>query len=349
MSARPPWWLWCALLLVACASVLGIRSSNARPFEHRAHVTRGVACTSCHARVARSGADAAPDLPDERSCRSCHAQPHDPRPCSGCHGRPEDRRHAAMAKEHLAFSHRDHAATAAGSCTRCHGSVLSQDAPLTPPMATCLRCHEHRQQWAARACTPCHRNLEDEQVRPSSHLPHGESFLGRHGLAAAGARDLCGSCHAESECAGCHGVSTPGLPSTLRFDQPQRPDMHPAGFAARHALEAGVDPALCASCHREPSFCRDCHARRGLLEVTTARGSPHPADWTSTDPARNRHGEEARRNPVSCASCHGGEGEALCVGCHRVGGPGGSPHPAGFSSSKPPSERPCRLCHAEGP
>jgi len=37
---------------------------------------------------------------------------------------------------------------------------------------------------------------------------------------------------------------------------------------------------------------------------------------------------------MSCAGCHGGAGEQLCVGCHKVGGPGGNPHGAGFASHK---------------
>jgi hypothetical protein len=338
-----------SLALVACAGLLGIRNGTQRPFEHHAHVNRGIACTTCHTRVTSSRAEAELDIPGSARCISCHAQPHDTRTCSGCHGRPEDRRRVQMAKQHLTFSHAEHEGVARGNCTRCHSRVLDQDGPLTPPMAACLSCHEHREQWAQRKCLPCHENLEDEQVRPSSHLLHGDDFLARHGAAAAGSRELCGSCHQESECAQCHGLNVAALPSTLRFDQPGRPDMHAEGFFARHSLEAHVDPALCTSCHREQSFCRDCHSERGLLTVSPSHGSPHPADWVSVSAGGNLHGREARRDPVSCASCHGGAGEALCVGCHVVGGPGGNPHPPGFSSGKPISERPCRLCHAEAP
>jgi hypothetical protein len=214
-------------------------------------------------------------------------------------------------------------------------------------MATCLSCHEHRAQWASRSCTPCHADLRDEHERPASHVVHGADFLTRHGLAAASSRDLCGSCHAESECAQCHGVNVAALPSLLHLEEHDRPDMHGRGFLARHATEARLDPATCASCHREQELCRDCHEREGLTRVTPARGSPHPPGYASV--TSNPHGAEARRDPVRCASCHGGAGEALCAGCHRVGGPGGDPHPPGFSSSKRSSELPCRLCHQEAP
>jgi hypothetical protein len=73
--------------------------------------------------------------------------------------------------------------------------------------------------------------------------------------------------------------------------------------------------------------------------------NPHPLDWV-TGPNGGQHGMQSRIDPASCAGCHGGAGERLCVGCHRVGGPGGNPHGRGFSSTKDKSrEMPCRLCH----
>jgi hypothetical protein len=342
-------WL-CSLLAIACAGILGVRQPPARPFPHRAHVVRGIACVKCHQRVATADADAPIDLPGRDSCQSCHAKPHDTRDCGLCHGREDDRRAAVQAKHHLAFSHAAHltGAVAAGHCTRCHMRVGESDGPLRPPMATCLGCHEHREQWAARSCLPCHRDLESEHARPASHLVHGEDFLRRHAAAAATASDLCASCHSESECAACHGANVPALPSTRHFDRPRTPDMHPAGFLARHAIEARIDPATCTSCHRDQSYCESCHRERGLLAAPAGRGSPHPPGWLGSA-GPSRHGVEARRNPASCASCHGGAGETLCVGCHRVGGPGGNPHPPGFSAHKRQSELPCRLCHEGQP
>jgi hypothetical protein len=254
----------------------------------------------------------------------------------------------AQAKQHSTFSHARHIAISPG-CTRCHDSVLLSDGPLRPTMATCLGCHHHSEQWAARSCLPCHKDLEGEHTRPQSHLVHGADFMQHHGTAAASARDLCSSCHSESACAACHGVTVPALPSTWHFDEPRRPDMHAAGFLARHSIEARIDPATCTSCHRDQSDCQDCHRARGLLAITPGGGSPHPPDWLTGDGTGSRHGVEARRNPVSCASCHGGAGESLCVGCHRVGGPGGNPHPPGFHSNKPIGELPCRLCHTGAP
>jgi hypothetical protein len=140
-------------------------------------------------------------------------------------------------------------------------------------------------------------------------------------------------------------MNVPALPVTLRFDEPRRADLHGTGFLARHSLEARIDPGLCTSCHADERSCRDCHAREHLLQVTNTSASPHPADWVGTRGSENRHGREARRNPMTCASCHGGGGETLCVGCHRVGGAGGNPHPSHFNSNRSLDDMPCRMCH----
>lgn len=334
-------------LAAACAGILGLRDSASRPFEHRAHSVSGIACVQCHARVAKGDATTPLDLPNDASCVTCHAQPHDARPCGSCHGSREHRDRVAQAKDHLRFSHATHQGVTEGRCTRCHESVLANDRPLRPAMATCLSCHEHREQWAGRACSPCHVRMEEETTRPESHVVHGRNFLERHGLHAAGSRDLCSTCHAESECAECHGTNVAALPVMLRFDEPRRAELHGAGFFARHSLEARIDPATCTSCHAADGSCRDCHERSGLLRATQAHASPHPPGWVGTRGSANRHGAEARRDPLSCASCHGGGGEALCVGCHRVGGAGGSPHAPGFASQKALTDLPCRMCHSE--
>jgi hypothetical protein len=98
------------------------------------------------------------------------------------------------------------------------------------------------------------------------------------------------------------------------------------------------------TCHSERS-CLDCHAALEVAPGSAAR-SPHPPGWLSTSRGGGQHGPQARLDPMSCASCHGGAGEKLCVDCHRVGGPGGNPHGHGFSSTKDKLvDLPCRLCH----
>lgn len=349
--------------VAACAGVLGLRRGPGEAaFPHRAHVLAGVSCVRCHASVetprTREPTDALADdrgelhAPDDATCTSggCHARPHDPRPCSTCHSDALGRALALQAKAHLRFSHARHSAKSLGNCMHCHLGVSEDNgAPLRPAMATCYRCHDHEADRDARRCQTCHVDLEDEGSMPASHLVHEADFLRQHGARAASAAEACASCHRERFCAGCHGATAAFLPSRASFEDPWQASVHRAGFAARHAIEARATPGACTTCHA-PTRCQSCHLARGLADLSTApsarQRSPHPAGWVGV--AQNDHGRAARRDPASCAACHGGAGEALCVDCHRVGGVGGNPHPAGYSSRQPKSALPCRLCHPPG-
>lgn len=337
------------MLLGACASVLGIRKSPSRPFEHRAHVVKGVSCKECHGTVGTAGDEDPLHFPTDGSCLRCHEKPHDPRGCSGCHGEPHTRASAEMARKHLRFEHKNHMGPVKGDCVRCHQEV-AVDAPqaLRPAMAICFSCHEHEAQWRVRDCDGCHVDLAAEHTPPASHLVHDGDFVREHGVRAAAARDLCMTCHSERSCASCHGVGTvPALPARLAFDDVRMSGLHRAGFRSRHSDEARANPGLCVTCHSDRS-CRDCHERRGLAAGAATR-NPHPRGWLTSSRGGGDHGVQARMDPVSCASCHGGAGEQLCVGCHKVGGPGGNPHGRGFTSRKDKgTDMPCRMCHGAG-
>ena len=339
-----------AVLLGACAGVLGLRASDpSHPFEHRAHVSNGIRCTQCH-RGLDEPSDARLHLPSTQDCRSCHAKPHDERACAGCHGEAHVRGAAELAARRLRFDHRAHTEAVHGDCVRCHASVAeARPEALLPKMATCFGCHEHRDQWARRDCDGCHVDLTRDDVPPESHLVHEGDWLREHGTHAGSERDLCASCHTERSCAACHGAGTvPALPARLAFDDVKLSGLHRGGFLARHPEEARADPGLCTTCHTETS-CVDCHTRAKVAPGTTTT-NPHPIGWVSTAAGGGDHGVQARIDPASCAGCHGGAGEQLCVGCHKVGGPGGNPHGPGFVSTKIKThDAPCRLCHGTGP
>src|SRR4029453_5047330 len=113
-----------------------------------------------------------------------------------------------------------------------------------------------------------------------------------------------------------------------------------------------AQPGLCITCHSEAS-CQECHTRERVGARSGAGGSPHAPGWMGGGGGGGGrggggHGTAARVDRVSCAGCHGGAGEQLCVGCHKVGGPGGTPHPSGGSSPPPLSALPCRMCHTTG-
>ncbi len=329
------------LVLAACAGVLGLRRGAPESFPHRKHVVAGVSCTRCHTGIEQPGS--ALHVPNDAICTSCHTKPHDPAPCSGCHVSQAAISELVEARAHLKFDHAKHLASAQGNCMRCHDGVTGDAKRLRPPMATCFRCHDDARE--ARRCDSCHRDLAEEGTLPESHLAHDGDWLREHGTRAASSGDLCETCHGQSFCASCHGQTAPAVPAATRFSDPFRASVHRAGFAARHALEARSDPGACATCHA-PDRCTSCHVAKGV--AGERRGSPHPAGWVGLTSAENRHGGEARRDPVACASCHGGAGEKLCVSCHAVGGVGGNPHPPGWSSEQPLSAMPCRMCHPLG-
>jgi len=327
------------VVLSACAGVLGIKPRrDDHPFEHRAHALRGIGCTSCHSRIAT--AKDAP-LPPTAKCLECHARPHDTRECGACHGEPHVREEVRLAKEHIVFDHTVHVPRLTGQCVPCHRAAGdAEPVALRPTMAQCLACHSDR--WTTRDCDRCHKDLPQEAVMPSSHVVHEGDFLREHGVRAAASRDLCATCHSDTSCAKCHGVTTADLPWRFTMTQPRATGLHRAGFLARHREEAHANPGTCASCHDAERFCRSCHEKKARLGPGR---SPHPPDWVRA--RGGGHGRAARLDPVSCASCHSGSGEALCIGCHRVGGPGGNPHGSGFRRAEDPSTHPsCTPCHA---
>ncbi len=350
MRARLTLVMILALTLAACAGVLGLqRSSPSHPFEHRAHVSKGVNCVQCHAGVSSADETGPLHLPSTADCRRCHDKPHDERTCTNCHGETHVRGGAELARKHLRFEHGPHMRAAKGDCVRCHVGVgESQPVALRPTMATCFTCHEHQDQWRTRDCNKCHVDLASEGTLPSTHLIHDGDFMREHGVRAASARDLCATCHSERSCSSCHGVGTvPALPARLRFDEVRLSGLHRGGFRSRHAEEARAQPGLCTSCHSENS-CVECHQKTRVAPGTAAR-SPHPPGWIGTGRGGGMHGGEARIDPSACAGCHGGAGEQLCIGCHRVGGPGGNPHGRSFVSTKDKlRDLPCRLCHGGG-
>jgi hypothetical protein len=340
-----------ALALAACASVLGLnRGSPSHPFEHRAHVDHGVSCVECHAGVGASGRENPIHFPTTATCLGCHARPHDAHDCSQCHGESFVRSGADLARDHLRFDHRSHMAAVHGDCVRCHSGVAeARPVALRPTMATCFSCHAHQDQWSTRDCDACHVDLHEERTLPESHVVHDGDWIREHGVRAASSPDLCATCHSERSCAACHGVgTTPGLPARLAFDDTRLEGIHRAGFKARHAEEARAQTGLCTTCHSE-NTCIACHTASKVAPGSTTR-SPHPAGWITTSRGGGDHGLQARIDPMSCASCHGGAGEQLCVSCHSVGGPGGNPHGPGFTSTKNKThDVPCRLCHGAGP
>ena len=337
------------LFASACAGVLGIRPPGRRPFEHQAHVAKGISCTSCHTGISQAGDASQLHIPGSKSCTEglCHQKVHDTNDCQQCHGLAETRIAAAAARENLHFDHSSHLQRTKGDCVKCHVDAQTSDSHLRPAMGACFSCHEHAEEMQDRKCYGCHVDMEREGLKPEDAWVHGPDFMKEHAVRGATTGEVCASCHSPKWCSGCHaGRVAPATPAQLGFDDPFMPSVHRAGFMARHANEAKSEPGLCTNCH-DTGTCGTCHAKNNVGVGTAGRGqSPHPRNWLGLPGQPNEHGREAWRDPTLCASCHGGAGEKLCVGCHRVGGIGGNPHPPGYTAhGNKTTDVACRQCH----
>lgn len=350
MRHRP---LSCALAPLLVAGLWGCVERRQAPPEatvaHVAHARAGVHCSRCHVGVGtpRESPDAV-HMPTDADCAGCHETSHADMPadergaCTGCHVDPDIPAAAGRRAAQLKFEHGPHLSRTSGECIQCHrGGDGHGPGGMAPTMDDCRGCHET---WLdGLACDACHRSLAAYPVRPVSHQSHGAGYAAHHALEAAAAPERCAKCHSQSFCADCHDHRAP-LPDGLLWpDRPDRGFVHPLGWTDRHAWEARIEGPLCLGCHVE----RDCQTCHELAGRGPGGLSPHPEGWASAGPGPNQHAAEARRDLVTCASCHGGGGADLCVTCHAPGRPGGSPHTGTPRGSL--NEAPCVRCHRGTP
>jgi hypothetical protein len=323
-------------------------------FPHRTHLASipcgqpgqpaCLACPDCH----RAAAEGHWDKPVQGSCVSCHG---DASPAIFARStRPEN---ATLPDgKRILFSHSLHLAMpeVKGQCVSCHAGAVGVEGgePLFPPMATCLTCHHHEEQFKANTCDSCHRQNELKTLVPLSFFPHDTAWLKRHGSLARLAPARCETCHAQTSCDSCHDSTRPLGPWARNPLALEQGFVHRFDFLSRHPIEARSTPGQCLTCHVRTE-CDACHQSRGVSAGLEGGASPHPFGWASgLGAATNLHGRAARRDLVSCASCHDQGAASNCVQCHKVGAMGGTPHPVGWQSSEPLSAPQCSVCHAGG-
>ena len=344
-------WLGTALFLTGLALAGAFAACDRPPLPRFPHLQ--------HLELACGG----PGQPECLTCTSCHANPKQvaqvPLPeasaCSRCHkdGQKKLARSiqiagfVAASRGRILFSHRSHLAlpTVRGQCNRCHAGMFdsSGKTPSAPPMGVCLTCHQT--QFERAQCTPCHRAQDLRQLMPESFMRHDAGWLRRHGVSAGRQPRICGQCHAETWCAECHDHDR-GIPIERRQpDRIERLFTHRGDFITRHALEASSQPDICLRCH-SVSSCDSCHISRGVSAARIGSVNPHPLGWLGKDTSsRNFHGRAARRDILSCMTCHDHGPATNCVRCHAPGGPGGRPHPPRWESARSMGDAPCRYCH----
>lgn len=335
-----------ALLLIVALVVACTSNSPAR-FPHALHLAglacggpgqpECLSCTNCHALARR---DAGHALPSVSQCQTCH----------------HDERHelqaviaAPVARPYglIAFDHERHLLLPAvgGQCVSCHAGIVKAGRPSLPAMSTCFGCHEHEQQWARAQCAPCHAQADVKRLLPQTFLRHEGDFAKHHGIEAAQQKRLCQTCHEQADCEGCHDTSQDLSVERRRPEAVTRSFVHRGDFITTHAIEAQSQPARCQRCHT-PESCDACHSARGVSAGLVDGRNPHPPGWVSNNAnARSFHGAAARRDILLCASCHDQGPATNCIRCHRVGGYGGNPHPAGWKSTRSENSQMCRYCH----
>jgi hypothetical protein len=249
----------------------------------------------------------------------------------------------------LQMSHAEHIERTKEKCTVCHTKLPDpvRTASMKPTMASCLGCHEHRAEYDEGRCRRCHSDLKSFPTVPVSLFSHRGDFVHEHARPARAAGATCAECHEQTFCSDCHAKT---VATRVEVKWPERVEayfIHRNDYLGRHSVEAQSDPASCRRCHGS-SFCESCHRAQNLTPDATNARDPHPAGWSFPGSA-SFHGTAARRDIVSCASCHDQGARSICVDCHKVGGIGGNPHPASWQSRHNHEEigrnNMCTVCH----
>jgi len=345
-------------------------------FNHKFHIAaQHRQCKNCHPGAYTS--DSAQDklTPPGTVCDNCHLTDHsnlakveagddDMGKCAFCHvgykdGDGNKVRGFVLPRANMLFTHKRHADRNI-NCGQCHGSVQDVEEATRdqmPRMRGCFGCHQMgdvaSRGDAKAACDTCHikalgvmkTTFASGKLSPPRWLhnaEHGPDFIERHRRVAGADSQFCSNCHKEDFCTDCHDGRV----------RPRR--IHPNDYLNMHAVDARMATERCTSCHREQSFCLDCHLRAGVGQSSPSSVHPnsrfHPpaAIWSSAVRGPGHHANEAQRNLNACVSCHI---ERDCVTCHGSGGIGAgyNIHPAGFLSScamqMRRNPRPCFVCH----
>lgn len=350
----PRWPVLIAVVgIAACATWFGTRHPRGRHdeirFSHQVHKQADLECGACHEDLIASKALASkPTLPNEAKCLECHGDEKEKGNCAFCHRDGARPATYPVRERSITVNHAEHIKRAKDDCSVCHKALpeLAPVASLVPAMDTCTSCHNHKADFDEGRCQPCHVDLTRYPLRPVAQFSHGGDFVRRHGRVASASADSCTKCHDQTFCADCHARNT-GAPVERKFsDNVSAGFVHRGDFVGRHAVEARADQAMCRRCHGE-SYCTDCHRSQNLVPDAKDPRSPHPPLFSQPN-SPNSHALIARRDIASCASCHDQGAQSNCVGCHKVGGIGGNPHPAGWNRrhEKDDADEPvCRVCH----
>ena len=343
--------IFLAAFIAACA---GSATKDIITFSHNLHSEQGLDCSDCHKNVQNDAEQKLTPMSMDQ-CGECH-DVEDEAQCKTCHSNAEESDGWQKAEPApLLFSHQTHnrrQPEAMKNCASCHGAAATAPstasrAALLPTHAECAACH--KKQISLGQCDMCHDRLDLYDMVANDYYSHEPGFMARHGLEAVSGEANCTLCHEQSYCADCHNRNATIVPSLKYPDRVDRTFMHSGDWLSRHALESRANPANCQKCHGI-SYCSSCHNRNGIGAGVDQDGTnnPHPDRNTWLGRGRGSHGAEARKDILSCASCHDQGAASNCVQCHQER-MGINPHPPGWKSTVPAGDRyshpTCRICH----
>ncbi|HEY8207526.1 MAG TPA: cytochrome c3 family protein [Myxococcaceae bacterium] len=264
-------------------------------FDHQVHVSRKIACTTCHEGVENAQLATVQQLPKMATCLRCHDGAAAPSACTTCHLRePSGRLQLTFTQGALRPSTGNPFGADHGPRFEFNHQALGSTA-----RATCLACH------ADRDCQKCHDGIQ----KPLA--VHPNDWISLHGLQVHNQMLRCESCHrAQSFCIACHqrsGVSNeaPGVPRApnhsvhgdlLAWTGLSNGDRVPMS-GQHHAFQAARDIRSCMGCHREET-CLKCHSQLEHRGINGRAANPHPPGFAA---ACRRY---ASINDRGCAVCH---------------------------------------------
>lgn len=279
----------------------------------------------------------------------------------------------------------------AENCAACHDGTVERRVEWSPrPGPT----PSNKRFTHAKHAEQAGKRLPADSVRcVSCHLETGAPWM----AVKRGVVRQCFDCHGiktehlaapDSACATCHMTlaEARSLPRERVGRFPEPPSHRDPAFVEQHGRLATPPPSLaksvgvarsCATCHAR-DFCITCHVNAPEVPAIQALAPDErslalrsellpPASHSSPD-FRVRHGQAARREPQTCATCHA---QQSCLTCHiaqpgvavalHSSGPGRGPG-ASLTRRRPPSHgddftdvhgplastagRSCNACHA---
>jgi hypothetical protein len=343
--------LFGGLSVIACATaatVLGTRAAGDEIlFPHARHAQAKIECITCHEQIWDAKTLTGDFLPPMAKCLECHKDKKEQ--CAFCHTDVKSAAAFPKREPRLKFNHTAHLELTKEDCSKCHAQLSQPGKPakLSEGHTACFSCHNHAQQYADASCSTCHVDLATLPLRPVTEQTHEGDFLRRHSLIAKANGASCATCHDQNFCLDCHAKTTMVKVETKLADRPDRMFIHRNDFLGRHSVESRADPASCQRCH-SPNYCETCHQQSHVAFGSPNARNPHPPGW-GLPGSGAFHGDAARRDIASCASCHDQGDQSNCVQCHKVGGVGGDPHPGGFGSHhtlrEAGSDGRCVACH----